>query len=911
MIQTPIIDKELKTTKEPAGRRSPGATSNWRDRLENQRGSDTLTLVDLFIGDEGAYEAARFLKNNKDYISLQLRGNNISAAGFEAICQALKSSSRIETITAEWNNIGSDISGLVALHELLKYSNTVENIDLKNNRLGPNSARIIADIIRDTNSLKKLDLRWNELGEDGGRLVLEALQSSRRKMSIDLNGNKIPEEILSQINDPNANRQVNANRLAIDEKRDITYQQPLSSRNSNAFTSERFTSGQIEHTTPPIREDKYTSSTYNTQIDNLPSKYTADTQSYTNKYTSNPKLYDGITSGTSKYNYTASTQSNYGTGTTFSPHGEQEKNLTLATQSVLPTDAKISTYSHTYSPMQSRGTYNARQDLNIADNKPVDIGGSNINRYSPSQKMTYNGSRTDVSARTSYDYKTDFNKRFETKTLSSQPKDDFASTSKYQKYNVGAVTGLSQSIAPTSEFRHDVTHSTLKRSAMNAITSTETREKEGSYATEAENLKVGKLISDLERALEKERARANDAEGKLFVITRDYEMESNLRQEFERKYTQSSEDLRKAESELHNLRYELNKFTNENNGLKTEVSVLKQENTRLEEYNRTRITEIEERHRSQVKHLEASNQSLKEEFDSNQRQLNVQIVEIRKEFDSKSRNYEDQINEFAKLNDELSSELASQLEYIDKLKIEHEHTLKRSVDRAREEEINKANVVIRELETELRNVKSTNEQITRKSTEMLTDLQSYEKQIREQHIQFGNELTRLGAEIDKLRSELAQANTVIQKQNGEITSRDGVISKLEGEIERMRQEFQRVANQHVQQIESFKREYETERRRSEDNEKQILAKIEEYDRRLIESQNETIRITREYDRLVDAIQGNVSRVIHDTFVTHKNTSEIKNIEHRMSTLSTPSRAFGDERPGASSRILGSIEKKPF
>jgi len=914
MIQTPIIDKELKPTKEPAGRKSPSSTSNWRDRLENQRGSDTLSLVDLFIGDEGAYEAAKFLKNNRDYISIQLRGNNISAAGFEAICQALKVATRLETITAEWNNIGSDISGLVALHELLKNNMTIENIDLKNNRLGPNSARIIADIIRDSNSLRKLDLRWNELGEDGGKLVLEALQNSKRRFTIDLNGNKIPEEILLQINDPTSTNRASVNNLVIDEKRDIgkelTYQQPLSSRNSNAFASERLTSGQVGRSTPPLKEDKY--SAYNVQPESFPSKYTTDIQSDTiqNKYSSNPKTYD-ITGGLSKYNYTASTQSNYaGAETSFSPYGgTQEKNMNLVTKSVLPSEAKISTYSHTYSPMHTRTTYN----VNVADNKPTEHTGSNLNRYSPSQKMTSSNSRTDVSARASYDYKTDFNKRFETKTLASQPpKEDFISTSKYQKYNIGsAAAGLSQSIAPTSEFRHDITNSTLKRSAMNAIHSLDTRENEMNYATEAQNLKVGKLISDLERALEKERTRANEAESKLFIVTRDHEMESNLRQEYEKKYSQTLEDLRKADSELHNLRYELSKTTNENNGLKNEVTVLKQENIRLEEYNKTKTVELEERHRNQVKNLESLNQSLKDEFESAQRQLNAQIVEIRREFDGKSRHYEEQINEFAKLNDELSIELANQLEFIEKLKIEHEHTLKRATDKVRDEEVNKAQAVIRELEAELRNTKVSNDQLTRKNAEMLTDLQAYEKQIRDQHIQFGNELSRVSSEIEKLRIELGQANTIIQKQNNEITSKDNVISKLESEIERMRGEFQRVANQHISQIESFKREYEAERRRFEDNEKQLLLKIEEYDKRLVESQTETVRITREYDKLVEAIQGNVSRVIHDTFVNHKNTSEIKTIEHRFSTVSTPSRGFGDERPGASSRILGSVEKKHF
>jgi len=903
MSQTPIIDRETK----PSAKRSPERSSNWKDRLENQISSDSLSLVDLFIGDEGAYEVAKFLKKtNNHFYSLQLRGNNISAAGFEVICEALKGADRLNSITAEWNNIGSDISGLVALHGLVKGNHTLETVDLKNNRLGQNCARIVADIIRDSNSLKKMDLRWNELGEEGGRQILAALQESKKRVTLDLNGNKIPEEILSQIQDAAAGR------VSVVSRNFEERSQPPSTRN---LTSEKQIT--LSSYSPPRENKVYsTGSDVNLQGSTLPSKYSQETQSYSNAAAGSGRLSSNITksySGNLRYNAAATG------GTTSSPPKSHNMPITI-TSPVVSDHQKTTTTTynithHTYSPQRQSET-RARPEIVINDGNSRNYehvkssaAATTTDRYSP-PRQSYAG-RNEAVTRSTYEISGDINRRTDLRTLAGSGAgqssvENLALTSKYQpKYSSSAIAGLTQSSIPSS----NVQNSTLKRStAVTTHHSTYDVGVKDADGSEAKNLMVGKLISDLERALEREKIRANEAEGKLSVISRDYEVESTVRQDLERKYGQILEDLKRSDSEVHTLRIELDKYNHDNTSLNAEVNVLRQEVTRLEEYSKTRLAETEERYRIQLRNSDTQNQQLREEINTIQRDLNGQIVDIRRESDGRSRQYEEQIGEFAKLNDELSNELASQLEYIEKLKIEHEVSIKRTAEKVRDEEVHKAQMVIRELEDELRSLKINHEQLQRKNAEMLTDLQAYEKQIREQHIQFGNELNRVGGDIDRLRGELNQANAVIQKQNHEISSRDSSIAKLEGDLERFRAEIQRISDVHVQQIDTFKRDYENERRRFEDVERQLHQRIEEYDRKLVESQNETVRVTREYDRLVDIMQGNVSRVIQDTFLTHKNTSEIRVIENRTtSTLNTPSRGLGGGA-GQSSQIF---EKKYF
>ncbi len=151
-------------------------------RLDTQRESPKLSCIDMFIGDEGAIILSKYLSENTNFEYLEIRGNNISAVGFSAICDGLRGARRIKSISAEWNQIGSDPSGLIALNELIRTKSTIVSLDLRNNHIGYNSAGSISNIIKECETLQNLDLRWNDLGDDGAKTILAALRTCQRKI---------------------------------------------------------------------------------------------------------------------------------------------------------------------------------------------------------------------------------------------------------------------------------------------------------------------------------------------------------------------------------------------------------------------------------------------------------------------------------------------------------------------------------------------------------------------------------------------------------------------------------------------------------------------------------------------------------------------------------------------------------
>lgn len=172
------------------------AVSKLESKLAAQRGSSTLNLSDSFIGDEGCIMVAQFLRENLGVHSLELRGNSISSEGLRQLASVFRGQNFIRNISLEWNNIGD---GVGALTESLIYSNNLQNLDLRNNRIGPDGASYISRFIETSSSIVKIDLRWNEIGVLGAKKLLSSISRSRSLKTIDLSGNKIPEDLILQI----------------------------------------------------------------------------------------------------------------------------------------------------------------------------------------------------------------------------------------------------------------------------------------------------------------------------------------------------------------------------------------------------------------------------------------------------------------------------------------------------------------------------------------------------------------------------------------------------------------------------------------------------------------------------------------------------------------------------------------
>ncbi|KAI8855026.1 hypothetical protein BC829DRAFT_107797 [Chytridium lagenaria] len=178
-----------------------------------------LIFSDAFLGDGGAIIIAGALKTNTTVKMLDLRGNNIRSDGATALAQMMKVNTTLETLLLEWNCIGIWEVGAKALGDALPINQYLQHLDLRNCKIGPQSAICLSQGLRHNTNLRILgkvfssinyvntfncccffsDLRWNNVGIIGGRAFVEALKWNMVITEIELTGNEIPDDVLRSI----------------------------------------------------------------------------------------------------------------------------------------------------------------------------------------------------------------------------------------------------------------------------------------------------------------------------------------------------------------------------------------------------------------------------------------------------------------------------------------------------------------------------------------------------------------------------------------------------------------------------------------------------------------------------------------------------------------------------------------
>lgn len=130
---------------------------------------------------------------------LDLKGNNLRAAGAEALGKLLRQNKSIQSLTLEWNSLGPWEDAFATFCGALAANSTLRQLDLRNNQISHKGAEELALALRSNASLQQLDLRWNHIGLLGGRALANCLPSNRTLWRLELAGNSIPSDVLRAV----------------------------------------------------------------------------------------------------------------------------------------------------------------------------------------------------------------------------------------------------------------------------------------------------------------------------------------------------------------------------------------------------------------------------------------------------------------------------------------------------------------------------------------------------------------------------------------------------------------------------------------------------------------------------------------------------------------------------------------
>jgi len=172
--------------------------SNLRYCVPNK---SNLSYCDSFLGDKGCSELMRDFSFSL-ITNLDLRGNNIGFEGIRCIADMLHTNKTIQILSLEWNVIGSNDAGVGLLAACLEVNSTLKELDIRNNRIGPEGASAVARAMKSNTGLCSIDIRWNEIGTKGGNAFLQSLLNSNKTLCVlKLCGNGVSLNCENQINE--------------------------------------------------------------------------------------------------------------------------------------------------------------------------------------------------------------------------------------------------------------------------------------------------------------------------------------------------------------------------------------------------------------------------------------------------------------------------------------------------------------------------------------------------------------------------------------------------------------------------------------------------------------------------------------------------------------------------------------
>ncbi|XP_015359517.1 leucine-rich repeat-containing protein 45 isoform X1 [Marmota marmota marmota] len=167
--------------------------------LQNQTLLTELVLSDCMLSEEGTTLLLQGLCANTVIRFLDLKGNNLRAAGAEALGKLLRQNQSIQSLTLEWNNLGTWEDAFATFCGGLAANSTLQQLDLRNNQISHKGAEELALALKGNAILQQLDLRWNNVGLLGGRALVNCLPSNRTLWRLDLAGNNVPSDVLRAV----------------------------------------------------------------------------------------------------------------------------------------------------------------------------------------------------------------------------------------------------------------------------------------------------------------------------------------------------------------------------------------------------------------------------------------------------------------------------------------------------------------------------------------------------------------------------------------------------------------------------------------------------------------------------------------------------------------------------------------
>ena len=160
-----------------------------KELLKNDPEKKHLNLRHNQISTKGTQALGAALQVNQSLQSLSFSNNRLDVGGVQALGAVLQVNQSIQLLYLTNNDINA--AGTQALGTALQVNQSLQSLYLDYNQIGAAGAQILGAALQVNQSLQLLNLKWNNIGVAGAQALGTALQVNRSLQSLDLAYNQI------------------------------------------------------------------------------------------------------------------------------------------------------------------------------------------------------------------------------------------------------------------------------------------------------------------------------------------------------------------------------------------------------------------------------------------------------------------------------------------------------------------------------------------------------------------------------------------------------------------------------------------------------------------------------------------------------------------------------------------------
>eukprot|EP01124_Arcella_intermedia_P007626 TRINITY_DN146_c0_g2_i1.p1 TRINITY_DN146_c0_g2~~TRINITY_DN146_c0_g2_i1.p1 ORF type:complete len:552 (+),score=95.05 TRINITY_DN146_c0_g2_i1:598-2253(+) len=137
------------------------------------------------------------LQHNTKLTTLDLSDNALGVEEAKLISDVIRTNSSLESLNLDRNDLGP--SGVGHLVEALKVNTSLRTIFLTRNKIGGDGAKLISDLITRNTPLRHLNIAFNQISHLGTEAIFESLRSNSTLRSVDLTWNEIDQSGVNKL----------------------------------------------------------------------------------------------------------------------------------------------------------------------------------------------------------------------------------------------------------------------------------------------------------------------------------------------------------------------------------------------------------------------------------------------------------------------------------------------------------------------------------------------------------------------------------------------------------------------------------------------------------------------------------------------------------------------------------------